>query len=306
MKLTQQRALRALRYDRWMKRIFFIAALLSALVIVVIVGFIAYRGIKPFVFYQQLNVNVWLFLTGMRWFSFPNLYGIGFIIINTLFTSLIAILLAAPVAVLTALFIGKMAPKGVSAVLENIIALLAAIPSIVFGVFGRGYITVFVDRLALLFGVQTMGGLSTLSTSLVLALMILPTITTLAITSIKAVDVEMEKGSLALGASQTQTHFHITLAAAKSGIFSGIILGMGRALGEATAVSMVAGNRMDGPTFDLFGITRTLTSTMLSNLKETFGLDYDIRFSVGIVLIFIILLTNGILNYLKKKLGDIG
>ena len=167
---------RAQRNDRIMKSIFFMAAVISACVIVVIIGFIAYRGIKPFVFYQDLNVNLWRFMIGMRWFTFPNVYGVGFIIINTLFTSLIAIILATPVAVLTALFIGKMAPKSLSVFLETIISLLAAIPSIVFGVFGRGYITVFVDRLAGLFGVQTMGGLSTLSTSLVLALMILPTI----------------------------------------------------------------------------------------------------------------------------------
>jgi len=107
---------------------------------------------------------------------------------------------------------------------------------------------------------------------------------------------------LALGTSEAQTNFRIVIPSAKGGSFSGIILGVGRALGEATAVSMVAGNAGSGPTFDLFDTTRTLTSTMLLGLKETTGLDYDIRFSVGIVLIIIIIVTNIILNRFKKRL----
>jgi phosphate transport system permease protein len=287
-----------------MKQMVLMATLFSAAIIVVIITFITYRGVKPFFFYGSENVPIGLFLTGTRWFIAPNLYGVGFILLNTLFITFLAIAFAAPIGILTALFIAKMAPKPLATALEVSIELLSAIPSIVFGVFGRGYITKLVDGLALLFGVQTMGGLSTLSTALVLALMILPTITTLSLVSIKRVHKDMEHGALALGASKTHTYFSITLVAAKSGIFTSIILGVGRALGEATAVSMVAGNRMDGPTFDLFGITRTLTSTMLSNLKETFGLDYDIRFSVGIILILTIFLTNLLLHQIKRKLGD--
>jgi phosphate transport system permease protein len=144
-----------------------------------------------------------------------------------------------------------------------------------------------------------------MSTVLVLAIMILPTITMLSVTSINAVNKNIIHGSLALGASPTQTNFKVVLTSAKSGIFSGIILGVGRALGEATAISMVIGNRGNGPTFNLFDTSRTLTSTMLMGLKETTGLDYDIRFSVGIVLIIIILLTNLILNIIKSRIGRV-
>ena len=91
---------------------------------------------------------------------------------------------------------------------------------------------------------------------------------------------------------------------AKSGIFSGVILAVGRALGEATAVSLVAGNARSGPTFNLFGITSTLTSTMLQGLKETTGIDYDIRFSLGIVLMVVIIVTNMVLNAVKRKVGN--
>ena len=130
-----------------------------------------------------------------------------------------------------------------------------------------------------------------------------PTITSMSITAISSVDRALEEGSLALGATKTQTNFKVVLIAAKSGIFAGAILGIGRAF-EATAVAMVAGNKMFGPTFDLFDITRTLTSTMLSGLKETTGLDYDIRFSVGLVLMVVILVSNFLLNLAKKKVGN--
>jgi phosphate transport system permease protein len=134
-------------------------------------------------------------------------------------------------------------------------------------------------------------------------MMILPTITLMSVTSINAVNRDIELGSMALGATDTYTFFKISLPAAKSGIFAGIILGVGRALGEATAVSMVAGNAGTGPNINLFDTTRTLTSSMLLGLKETTGLDYDIRFSIGIVLIMVILISNMALNYVKKKVG---
>ena len=126
----------------------------------------------------------------------------------------------------------------------------------------------------------------------------------MAITAIQAVDKDLENASLALGATKTQTNFKVVLTSAKSGIFAGAILGLGRAFGEATAVSMVAGNKLYGPTFNLFDITRTLTSTMLAGLKETSGLDYDIRFSVGIVLLVVIFVSNFILNKVKDKVGN--
>jgi len=123
--------------------------------------------------------------------------------------------------------------------------------------------------------------------------------------SIRSVGKDIEHGSLALGATKTQTNFKMILTSAKSGIFASAILGIGRALGEATAISLVAGNSKSGPSLGMFDITSTLTSTMLEGLKETVGLDYDIRFSVGLVLMVVILLTNLILNYIKKKVGNV-
>jgi phosphate transport system permease protein len=162
-----------------------------------------------------------------------------------------------------------------------------------------------VYNLAKAFGQQSVGGNSTLATVVVLALMSIPTITAVSEVAIRSVDQSIENASLALGASKTQTHFKVTLLAAKSGIFAGAILAIGRALGEATAVSLVAGNARSGPTFGLFDITATITSTMLQGLKETTGIDYDIRFSLGILLMAVILITNVILNTIKKKVGNV-
>lgn len=282
-----------------------IPTILSASFVLLIIIFVSERGVSPFLKsqYGELSVDFIRFITGTTWFISPNLYGIFFIVINTLYVVFFSAIIAVPVSVFTALFIAKIAPKSIGNFFQTIIELLAAIPSIVFGVFGLGVITNIVKKIAEFFHVQTAGGISTLSTVLVLSIMIMPTITLLSTTAIKAVQKEIEENSLALGASKIQTLFKVTLVSAKSGIFASIILGVGRALGEATAVSMVAGNSGTGPNFNIFDTTRTLTSTMLLGLKETTGIDYDIRFSVGIILIILIVVTNLILNFIKKKIG---
>lgn len=291
--------------DRITRSVLFVPALLSASMVLFIVYFVVQKGLSPFLpaIYGSLAVDPLAFLSGMTWFVSPNVYGILFVVIDTLVVVSGALILAVPVGVLSALFVVKIAPKPLGGVLSTAIELLASVPSVVFGVFGLGIITRFVRAAAEVIGRQTAGGISLLSTILVLALMIFPTIAILSVTAIRAVDPNLERNSLALGASRMQTWFHITLSSARSGIFAGIILGVGRAFGEATAVSMVAGNAGSGPTFDLFSTTRTLTSTMLLGLKETTGLDYDIRFSVGMVLLFLIIVSNLLLNRLKKRIG---
>ncbi len=282
-----------------------IPTILAASIVILIIYFITARGVSPFLKsqYGDLAVNIFKFFTGNTWFIPPNVFGIFYIIVDTLYITFLAALLSVPVSILTALFIAKMTPKPISGFFQITIEMLAAIPSIVFGVFGMGVINNVVKKLAGLFNYQTAGGISALSTIFVLAIMIMPTITILSITAIKAVDKKLEENSLALGASKMQTYFKVTLVSAKSGIFAGIVLGIGRALGEATAVSMVAGNAGTGPSFNIFNTTRTLTSTMLLGLKESTGLQYDIRFSVGVVLIALIIITNVILNAVKKRIG---
>jgi phosphate transport system permease protein len=283
---------------------------LSASFIVLIIFFIAIRGILPFVSDNQGlgTVNLYQFLTNRVWLNGPTFvstaYGAGFLVVNTLYIAFLSLLLSFPIGVLTALFIAKIAPKRISSVMRTVIELLASIPSIVFGLVGVGLMLPFIYQGARILGFSSGGGSGTLATVFVLALMSIPTITSISEVSIRSIDPSLEDAALALGATPTQTRFKISLLAAKSGIFSGAILAIGRSLGEATAVSLVAGNAKSGPTFGLFDITSTLTSTMLEGLKETTGIDYDIRFSVGILLMLVILITNFVLNSIKKRIGN--
>ncbi|MDD3382244.1 MAG: phosphate ABC transporter permease subunit PstC [Bacilli bacterium] len=292
--------------DQITKNVFLGITLLGTSFIIIILAFILRKGLMPFLNYYDIaeasyKVDFWKFLTGGTWFVSPNIYGVGFIIINTFYIVLIATFLATFISILTALVISRIAPKPIKKILGYIVELLASIPSIIYGLFGMGVITKIVKDISTFFGYQSAGGISTLSTILVLTIMIIPTITLISITSMNAVKNDLINGSLALGASKTQTNFRIVITSAKSGIFTGVILAVGRALGEATAISMVAGNSGSGPNFNLFDTTRTLTSTMLLGLKETTGLDYDIRFSVGIILIGLILISNISLTYFKKR-----
>ena len=295
--------------DKFAKIIFMSATILSASFIFVIAGIVLVRGIIPFTT-DNLGVgrvSLFSFLTGDIWLigeTFAsNLYSIGFIIISTLFITVLSLLISFPVGVLTALFIAKIAPKPLAKILRTVIETLASIPSIVFGLFGAGVILKLVYDFSALIGYQSKGGNSILSVVIVLALMTIPTITTISEVAIRSVDKSIEHGSLALGASKTQTNFKVILSSAKSGIFTAVILGIGRSLGEATAVSLVAGGRRAGISFDLLDTTSTLTTIMLEGLKETTGIDYDIRFSVGLVLMVVILLTNLLLNAIKRRVG---
>lgn len=283
------------------KSVFRLAAFLASMMVIVIFYFIFQKGIS--VFFGENSISLFKFLTGTVWRSDTGEYGVFFIFINTIATGFFAALLSFPISVLTALFITKMAPKALSKILRIIIELLSAIPSIIYGLFASGVIVLVVDWIAAtIFGISTFGGRSMLSVIILLALMIMPTITIMSINAIEAVDKNLTEASLALGATPTQTHFKVVLRAARSGIFAGLILGLSRAFGEATAVSLVAGNKMYGPTINPFDITRTLTSTMMLGMNETVGLDYDIRFSVGIVLLLTVFISNFAINIMKKRM----
>lgn len=309
LKQTQKRHNQWL--DKTIKYVLLSFAILSSSFIFIIAGVIMVKGITPFVTDNKGlgSVNLWAFIKGTTWLigeSFnSNLYGVGFLIISTLFIAFLSLLISFPIGVLTALFIAKIAPKRLAELLRTVIEMLASIPSIIYGLFGAGIILKLVYDFSTLIGYQSKGGNSILASVLVLAIMTIPTIASISEVAIRSVDKSIEQGSLALGASVTQTHFKVVLTSAKSGIFTSAILGIGRVLGEATAVSLVAGGRRSGIHFNILDTTSTLTTMMLEGMKETTGLDYDIRFSVGIVLMAVILITNFTLNYVKKKVGNV-
>lgn len=298
---------RVKRIDKIVTYGFLATAAIALSIIFIITIYMLIKGIQPFIgTYEQGNVNVFNFIFGMSWLDgrlglSPN-YGIGFAIINTIFIALAATAIAIPIGSLIGLFIVRTAPPKISLLLVIAISILAAVPSVIYGSFGMAAISPMVDTIAGVFGIKTTNG-NMLTTIIILAIMILPTITVLAEISIRAVDKKLIQGSLALGASEGQTNFKVILRAAKSGIFAGAIIGIARALGEATAVSMVSGNKLSGIGLNPFDRTMTMTSAMLRALKETTGLDFDVRFSVGLVLMIIIFTTSIILNKVKERLN---
>ena len=300
---------RKTRTDIFFKGFFMSVCILCSAIIVVIIAFIVIKGVQPFFKEYIVNNQIYRlsfseFLFGYRWNFAPNHFGAGFIILNTIYITVLALFIAVPISILSSLFIVRIAPKKIGACLQLVIELLASVPSIIYGLFGQAYLTRIVMKISEIFNIQTLGGQSVFTASLVLGMMIFPTITMVSITSIQAVNNNLILGSLALGASKTQTNFKVVLKGAKNGIFTGIILGVGRALGEATAVSKVCGNAQVGPTFSLFDTTSTITTTILSGFNEASGMAYDIKFSLGIVLIIIIVSTNIVLNLVKKKVGN--
>jgi len=299
------------RSDTIVSTLLMILALLASSFIIMIAVFITARGILPLITNNSGlgTVNLWSFLTETVWlrgdFFVSTLYGAGFLIVNTLYIAFLTILFSFPIGVLTALYIARIAPKPVSVMLRTIVELLASVPSIVFGLVGVGLFLPIIYNGARALGFNSAAGYSVIGTVFVLALMSIPTITAVAEVSIRQVDESLSQAALALGATPTQTNFKIVLLAAKSGIFSGAILAIGRSLGEATAVALVSGNARSGPSFGLFETTATITSTLLQGLRETTGIDYDIRFTLGILLMIVILITNASLNFVKNKVGGI-
>lgn len=290
--------------DQTCQKIFRFSGVFAASLVFVILLFIIVKGVKVFLPGYSDSQNLLAFLTGFRWRSDQADYGVLFILINTLTSAMAAALIAFPLSVLSALTIVKLAGAKLSRLFTTVVELLAAVPSVVYGVFAAGKITAWVKRLADILDTNTFGGNSQLAVILLLAIMIYPTITSISIVAIRSVPDHIEQASLALSATKMQTYFKLTLRSARSGIFTGLILGLGRAFGEATAVSMVAGNASVGPSLNPFAITRTLTSTMLSGLHETTGVDYDIRFTVGMVLMLLILISNLLIHGLKKRIQN--
>ena len=282
--------------DKVAKLLFLLLAFLCASFVIFIACFIAWKGIYPFFHNYSLEPETVLrqdfgmFFSNPRWL-YDGTGGMLFLLFTTLFTTLLSLVISVPTSVFTALFITRIAPKWLKNILQSAIDLLASIPSVIYGLFGVGVICPAVASLR----PDTFGGRSILSGIIVLALMSIPTMTTLSMNAMEAVDKRLIHSSIALGASSAQTNFKI---------FAGMILGIGRALGEATAIQMVIGNNSLGTSFyNVFTPGNTLTSAMLSGIGEAAGIGYDVRFSLGLVLIVVILFTSMILTAVKRKLN---
>ena len=235
------------------------------------------------------------FLLGKKWASTaaePQ-FGILPFILTSVYGTAGAILLGVPVGFLTAVYLSKMAPNKVRETIGQAVNMLAGIPSVVYGLVGM---MVLVPGIRRLFNVPDGAGL--MAAIIVLAVMILPSIIKMSVTALDAVPKEYEDASLALGASAEETWFRVSVPAAKSGIAAAVVLGVGRAIGEAMAVMMVAGNAANMPS--LFQSVRFLTTAVASEMSYSSGLQRQALFSIALVLFLFIMLINAALNFFLK------
>ena len=236
------------------------------------------------------------FLLGDTWESTaaqPS-YGILPFILTSIYGTAGAILFGVPVGFFAAVYLAKLAPTQVKSIVEAAVSLLAGIPSVVYGLVGM---LVLVPGIRALFHVPD--GASLLAAIIVLAIMILPSIIKVSITALEAVPKEYEDASLALGATPIETYFRVSVPAARSGIAAAVVLGVGRAIGEAMAVMMVSGNAANMPS--LFESVRFLTTAVSSEMSYASGLQRQALFSIALVLFLFIMLINAALNFFLKR-----
>ncbi len=277
----------------WRERIFHGLFLSCAVIGIVSLATIAYFIVKESIpAFQQVGVSGIVF--GQDWLP-PALYGVFTMIVASVVSTFGAVLVGVPIGILTAIFIAEIAPKRVADIIRPAVELLAGIPSVVYGFFGLVIIVPLIQDVF-----QVPAGNTILAGIIVLGVMILPTVITVSETSIRAVPATYKEGSLALGASKIFTIFRILLPAARSGIMTGVILGIARALGETMAIIMVMGNAPAMPE-GILDSARTLTANIAIEMSYASGIHANALYATGVVLLVFIMSLNGILLYLNRE-----
>ena len=279
-------------YETIIHGIFLLLGLITVGCVLLITVYLIISGIPAI-----KEIGLMDFLFGKEWASTaaePK-YGILPFILTSVYGTAGAILIGVPIGFFTAVYLSKMANKKVRAVMESAVNLLAGIPSVVYGLVGM---LVLVPAIREIFNIPD--GASLLAAMIVLAIMILPNIIKVSVTALDAVPKEYEDASLALGATPTETFFKVSVPAAKSGIAAAVVLGVGRAIGEAMAVMMVAGNVANMPS--LFQSVRFLTTAVASEMAYSSpgSLQRNALFSIALVLFLFIMMINGTLNFFLK------
>ena len=271
--------------------IFLILGLITVASVLLITVYLVIAGIPAI-----REIGLFKFLFGKTWSSTaaePS-YGILPFILTSVYGTAGAIVLGVPIGFFTAVYLSKIATGKVREIMEAAVSLLAGIPSVVYGLVGM---LVLVPGIRKIFNVPD--GASLLAAIIILAIMILPSIIKVSITALDAVPKEYEEASLALGATPIETYFKVSVPAAKSGIATAVVLGVGRAMGEAMAVMMVSGNVPNMPS--LFQSVRFLTTAVASEMAYSSGLQQQALFSIALVLFLFIMLINVTLNFFLKK-----
>ena len=275
--------------EQLMHAVFLLSACVSILCVAMICVFLFANGIPAIGKIGVLN-----FLTGEKWKPGNNLFGILPMILGSIYVTAGVVIIGVPIGILTAVFMSKFCPKPVYKVVKPAIYLLAGIPSVVYGFFGM---VVIVPVVSQIFGGS---GKSMLTASILLGIMILPTIIGVSESAINAVPSSYYEGSLALGASHERSVFFATLPAAKSGILAGVILGVGRAIGETMAVIMVAGNQARMPKGILQGV-RTMTANIVLEMGYATDLHREALIATAVVLFVFILIINLSFSIISRK-----
>lgn len=275
--------------EKVMELLFFLTALVSIAAVILICIFLFASGIPAI-----KEISVFKFLLGTSWKPANNLYGILPMIVGSFYVTAGALIIGVPIGILTAVFMARFAPRSIYAPLKAAVNLMAGIPSVVYGFFGLVVLVPFIREA---FGGR---GMSVLTASVLLGLMILPTIISVSETSIRAVPESYYEGGLALGASHERSVFFTVLPAAKSGIFAGVVLGIGRAVGETMAVMMVAGNQAVIPGSMLSGV-RTLTTNIVLEMGYSTDLHREALIGTAVVLFVFILIINLSLSLFKRR-----
>ncbi len=286
--------------EKFMQGVFLIAACTSVLAVVLICIFLFSNGIPA-----MTEIGVFDFLSGRKWKPANDVYGIFPMILGSIYVTAGAIAIGVPIGILTSVFMAKYCPKNIYPFLKGATELLAGIPSVVYGFFGLVVLVPIVRDIGRFFrsiGVleKAGNGSSILTASILLGIMILPTIIGVTESAIRAVPDSYYEGALALGATHERSVFAVILPAAKSGLLAGVVLGIGRAIGETMAVIMVAGNQPRLPDSILEGV-RTLTANIVIEMGYAEGLHREALIATAVVLFIFILMINLSVSLLKRR-----
>lgn len=278
-------------FEKVMNLVFTFCGFLAAFFVIVITGFLVVSGVPAIG-----EIGIIEFLFGRSWASTASTpsYGILPFILTSVYGTLGAILIGVPLGLMCAIFIAKMANERVAKAVSSAVDLLSGIPSVVYGLVGM---IIIVPTVRKVFNLPD--GANLFSAIVVLTVMILPSVISVSETAIRAVPREYEEASLALGATKTETVFKVVVPAAKSGILTAVVLGIGRSIGEAMAVMMVSGNVSNMP--GLFKSVRFLTTAVASEMSYSSGLQRQALFSIALVLFVFILIINIVLNFIVKS-----
>ncbi len=278
-------------FEKAMRALFVLCGFLAVAFVVIITVFLIINGIPAI-----KEIGAADFLLGKKWASTaaqPS-YGILPFILTSVYGTLGAVIIGVPIGLMCAVFLAKPFNEKAASVIRSAVDLLSGIPSVVYGLAGMIVIVPLVRK-----AFELPDGANLFSAVIVLAVMILPSVISVSETAIAAVPKEYEEASLALGATKTETIFKVTIPAAKSGIVTAVMLGVGRAIGEAMAVMMVAGNVANMPS--LFKSVRFLTTAVASEMSYSSGLQRQALFSIALVLFIFIMIINLILNLAVKR-----